>query len=169
MSDTACTAARRAIEQRNFIGWRGLPPDCQPRELFPNLPADLQGRPVRYLGEEFRDAVFVPLPLEGYYRPMASFDGDRLILFDGMNPELAGGFAPLKADLGNPAARLDWYYGTLKIADGEWVYPERGITVFLAPEVEQALHIALYQPTTLDDYLKNLRPHLRKTLSRKTV
>ena len=168
MSEPLCTKARLAIKQRNFIGWQGLPAICHAIDLFPGLPTDLKDMPVRHLGESFRPTIFVLLSLEGYYRPMASFDGDQLVLFDGMGPELADGFAPLKADVGEPAAKFNWFFGTVKIQAGEWAYPERGITVFLNTTADTVLHIALYQPTTLNSYVETLRPPLRKTLNKKS-
>jgi hypothetical protein len=65
-------------------------------------------------------------------------------------PELEGGAAPLIADLGLPATRLDGDYGTLPIAQGEWPYPLRGVTLFLNTTSDKVLHLALYQPTTLE-------------------
>jgi len=164
MTQENCKQIRQAIETQNFLGWHGLAPECTAQELFSNIPSDLTDKPVRPLGDDFSPAVFVLLELAGYYRPMASFRDRQLILFDAMNPELAGGFAPLHTDLGEPAARLDWHYGTLSIPTGEWVYPNRGITVFLNTTADKALHIALYQPTRLSEYQRALRPHLQKQI-----
>ena len=92
---------------------------------------------------------------------MANFRDGALILVDGMTPELDGGAGPLLADLGTPATRLDWDFGTLPISQGEWPYPERGITLFLNTTSDKVLHLALYAPT-LDAYLGSLRPPLAK-------
>jgi hypothetical protein len=108
--------------------------------------------------------VFVLLDITGYYRPTASIRDNKLVLFDGMNPELLGGFARLRDDLGEPVARLDWFYGTLEIPNGEWVYPERGITIFLNTLADKVLHIAVYRCTDLGNYVSTLRPNLRKEL-----
>ena len=162
MRPDPCTSARTAIMMRDFVGWQGLPAECSGQELFDITPADLEGRPGRLLGNDFDPAVFVLLSLEGYYRPMASFREGKLVLFDAMNPELRGGFDWLRSDLGEPAARMDWYYGTLAIAAGEWAYPERGITIFVNTEANRALHVALYYPASLEEYRNRLRPHLRK-------
>lgn len=164
MTQESWASIREAIETRNFVGWQGIPKGCTAQNLFDDVPDDLSDRPVRRLGDDVRSAKFVLLELEGYYRPMVSFREGQFILFDAMNPELAQGFAPLRDDLGEPAARLDWYYGTLEIPDGEWVFPERGITVFLNTTADKALHIALYRPTMLKKYRKRLRPVLRKRL-----
>ena len=162
MIQNNCQSIRKSIETRNFLDWHGLPQECTAQQLFPNILEDLTDRPVRPLGDDFSPAKFVLLELAGYYRAMASFREDQLILFDAMNPDLPGGFLPLHKELGEPATRLDWHYGTLSIPTGEWIYPERGITIFLNTTSDKALHIALYQPTTLLKYQRSLRPHLQK-------
>jgi hypothetical protein len=165
MTIDACQAAARAIRERQFVGWRGLPGGCTPAALVPGLPdplPELADQPARRLGSDASSAAFVVLELPGWYRPMASFRGGSVVLVDGMTPELAGGAAPLLADLGAPAAKLDWDYGTLPIAHGEWPYPERGVTLFLNTTSDKVLHMALYVPTTLEVYLRTLRPPLAK-------
>lgn len=165
MSNQPCDQARHAIEQRDFIGWHGLPGNCSPGEILAESSPSLQDLPKRYLGEDYRPVNFLLLSITGYYRPMASFDGELLVLIDGALPELHGGLGALMADLGEPEARLDWYYGTLEIKLGEWVFPGRGISLFLNKAADKALHIALYHSTTLDAYKRERRPHLRKTLN----
>jgi len=164
MSKKNFEAIRKAIETRDFVGWNGLPDSCTPSDLFDDFPIDLSGRPTRPLGKLFKPAVFVVLEIDGYYRPTVSIRDNELVLFDGMNPELRGGFTRLRDDLGEPVARLDCFYGTLEIPNAECVYPERGITVFLNPETGKALHIAVYRCTDLDNYVRTLRPNLRKEL-----
>jgi hypothetical protein len=155
--------ARRAIESRQLVGWRGLPAGLSPAELFPGLPPDQSGWARRSLGDEFAPADFAVLEIEGYYRPTVSSRDGTVVLFDGMNPEVPGGLGPLSGDLGRPAALLDYASGTLPVKAGEWPYPERGITLFVNTTADRLLHLALYAPTTLEDYERRLRPHLGKT------
>ncbi len=163
MSKDDCVRAARAIRERDFIGWRGFPTTCGAAELLgAPPPADLAERPKRALGDGFVEAVAVLLDLPGYYRPTASFRGGKLVLLDGMNPAVKGGAAALRADLGAPAARLDFEHGTLPIAAGEWAFPARGITLFVEPVNGEILHVALYHPTDLAEYVHALRPHLGK-------
>ena len=165
MTTDACETAANAIRVRHFVGWRGLPSGCPSAAMVPGLPnplPDLAEQPARRLGSDASSAAFVMLDLPGWYRPMASFRAGELVLVDGMNPELDGGAAQLLADLGTPGTRLDWDYGTLPIAQGEWPYPDRGITVFLNTTSDKVLHLAVYRPTTLDVYLRTLRPPLAK-------
>jgi hypothetical protein len=105
----------------------------------------------------------IMLPLDGYSRPSLSFVEGTPVLFEAMGPELAAGDVALITALGEPAARLDWDFGTLPCPGSEFVYPDRGITLFLRSDHERVLHVALYPATDLNDYIENLRPRLGKT------
>ncbi|HEY5921607.1 MAG TPA: hypothetical protein VIV11_08045, partial [Kofleriaceae bacterium] len=67
-------------------------------------------------------------------------------------------WAPLAADLGEPEAKLDWNHDMLQMKGGEWVYSQRGITIFGRASGNAAIRIAVYQPTTLAEYKASLRP-----------
>ena len=162
MNAEICDRARAAILERNFTAWRGLPDDCGIAELFDKTQPDSAKMAARSLGDNFVRTAFAVLEVPGYYRPTVSIRDGRLVLFDAMNPELAGGFAPLHATLGEPDARLDWVYGSVPFPKGEWPYPARGITVFVNDTEDRALHVALYRATTLATYRAELRPHLAK-------
>lgn len=152
-----CAEAKQAIEARRFVGWRGLPANCSPDEMF-GVKFDEKEWPARMLGKH--STRWLEVELTGYYEPTVSVRDNKVVMFDGMNPELAGGWAPLAADLGEPEAKLDWHRDTLLMKGGEWVYPARGITIFGRAAGNDALHIAVYSPTTLADYKASLRPDL---------
>lgn len=157
----ACAVARAAIEKRDFLGWKGLPP-CSGDALFDGFPANVDDRPKRSLGKTNRSVSFVLLELAGYYRPMANVADGKLVLVDGMNPEIGERLTPLLTELGKPDATLDWDYGTLPLPQREHVHATRGITLFLNTDRDRALHVALYAATDLDTYLESLRPRLAK-------
>jgi hypothetical protein len=159
-----CGDARDRITRAELVRWPGLPSGCRPSELFPELSDDTSGWAVRPLGEEFERAAFAVIDLPGYYRPTVSVRDGAVVLFDGMNPRLTGGLDPLLSDLGDPQARLDYCHGTLPVDRGEWVFPSRGVTLFVNTTGDAALHVALFRPVALQEYLRQLRPHLGKTL-----
>ena len=115
--------------------------------------------PVRTLGSV--PTRWHRLEVHGYYRPMVSAREGVVVLFDGMNPQLDGGWPSLARDLGEPEAKLEWIDGSVPTPDGELVYAARGITVFLDTDMT-ARHIAVYQPASIDEYVKTLRPRLGK-------
>jgi hypothetical protein len=153
-----CEEARRRIERVELGGWTGLPA-CPPSAL--GADGDVEEWAERPLGEDFERASFRVLECAGYYRPTVSVRDGVVVLFDGMNPEHE--LAPLAAELGDPAERLDYAHGTLPVDGGEWVYAGRGITLFVNTTAEELLHVALYAPTEVADYRARLRPHLGKT------
>jgi len=159
-----CADARDRIVRVELVRWGGLPSGCRPSELFPELSDDTSEWAVRPLGEDFERAAFAVVDLPGYNRPTVSVRDGAVVMFDGMNPRLAGGLEPLVSDLGDPEARLDYRHGTLPVERGEWVYPSRGATLFVNTTADTALHVALYGPVTFRQYLRLLRPHLGKTL-----
>lgn len=156
-----CEDAKQAIETRRFVGWSGLPAGCTPDAMF-GVPFEEEEWPTRMLGK--RSTRWVQVEVAGYYSPTVSVRDGVVVLFDGMNPDLDGGWAPLAADLGEPEAKLDWYRDTLLMTGGEWVYPARGITIFGRAAGNAALHVAVYTPTTLAEYEASLRPDLGTTL-----
>jgi hypothetical protein len=71
-----------------------------------------------------------------------------------MSPEH---FPGLLVKLGEPAAKLDFIFANVELKAGEWVYPERGLTLFMNPENGYLLRVAAYPKTTLEHYRKDLR------------
>lgn len=161
MTAMTCESARRAIEARQFVGWRGLPVGCRAEELT-GVPFD-DAWGMRRLGDQLEPARMRLLEVGGYYRPLATVRDGAVVMFDGTNPVLDGGLAALDADLGAPEASRDFVYGTTPMAGGERIYATRGITLFVNPENQFVVHVAVYAPTTVADYLARLRPSLTKS------
>ena len=155
MPAMSCDAARRAIETHQFVGWHGLPAGCTPESLFGIPYDDTWG--MQSLGARFARARSRVLELAGYYRPMAYVRDGQVVLFDGMNPTLDGGWAPLSADLGPPEATFDWVLGTTPMPAGERVHAARGITIYLNPANDKVAFVSVYPPTTVDEYAQRLR------------
>src|SRR5262245_42249155 len=164
MPAMSCDAARRAIETHHFVGWQGLPAACGPDALF-GTPFDDQWG-MQSLGASFERARSRVLDLGGYYRPMAYVRDGQVVLFDGMNPELDGGWSPLSAGLGAPEATLDWVLGTTPMPGGERVHAARGITIFLNPANDKVVYVSVYAPTTVDEYSRRLRLGREKDVNR---
>jgi hypothetical protein len=160
---SACEIAQQMIRSLDFQNWKGLPKACDWTQFTGALPTDWSELPIRPLGSSFRETRQIHFDLAGYMRPSLGFENGEAVLFEAMGPSLED-LEGLKRHLGEPAAKLDWDFGTLPLEEAEFVYPERGITLFLNSTLDRALHIALYPVTSLADYEKNLRPQLAKKL-----
>lgn len=151
-----CDAAKRAIEVRHFVGWRGLPPGCSPEAVFGVKLDDSWG--AMPLGASFESARSRLVELTGYGRALVYARDGAVAMFDAMAPQLDRGWPALSADLGAPEAAFDWVFGTIAMPAGERVYAQRGLTIFLNPENQAVAYISVHVPTTVDEYARRLRP-----------
>jgi len=103
------------------------------------------------------------LVVEGYDHPCRIWlDGPQVLMLDVQYPTFLPDVTVLLNGLGEPEAKLDYVWGTLPIERGEWVYPNRGLTLFVTPSNLSVLHLAVYLRTTLQTYEENFRLHLGK-------
>ncbi|MEO1451468.1 MAG: hypothetical protein AAFV07_18195 [Bacteroidota bacterium] len=161
-SKDTCATAKQAILKHGFDAWTGDMESCSWQNIFPGYRVTDE-LPRRLIGDDFVATRFIGLPLEGYHMARLSFEEGRWVMFDGMLTELDSiATTALLTALGAPAAKLDWYFGTLPMAETEWVYPEKGITLFLRDDLELVLHVALYASMTLEAYEATRRLNLRK-------
>jgi len=160
---TTCNSALENIKNRNFITWTGLPTNCDWTPLVGDLPSNWEDTPQRSLGSNFRSGKILMANLEGYMRASCIFAEGTLVLFEAKGPELQTPLSDLIENFGVPKAQLDWNFGTLPCSKSEYVYPTKGITLFLSTDKTRIFHIALYTSTTLNDYLENIRPQLGKS------
>src|SRR5712691_11114765 len=140
----------RRFAARDFRGWSGLDPRTMLHDVAAAFEVDDVPQPA-VLGSDDREAGWVTVEAQGYPDGIRIWlDEMDVVLLDGPDPELSGALQPLLDELGEPEARLDSYLGTFRLADSEWVYPARGITVYVNPENMLFLRVAAYAPTTLD-------------------
>lgn len=158
----ACNSALENIKTKNFINWTGLPKGCDWTSLVGDLPTDWEQVPERSLGSNFLSAKILSVNLKGYIRASLSFIKGTPILFEAMGPKLPISISELIKELGTPTAKLNWDFGTLPCPDSEYIYPDKGITLFLSSDKTRIFHIGLYASTSLDNYLQNIRPNLGK-------
>ena len=155
-----CDAAKHAIEARQFAGWHGLPAGCASDALFGIRLDDTWG--AMPLGSTFEKARSHLVELPGYGRALAYVRDSAVAMFDAMAPHLDGGWPALSADLGAPEATFDWIFGTIAMPAGELVYAKRGLTIFVNPENHAVVYISVYVTTTVEEYVRRLRPPREK-------
>ena len=154
-------AALRTFANREFSGWTGLPPSCSLEEVTQHFPLLNDGVGLARLGRRKRQ--FRMLVVEGYDHPCRIWlDGPQVLMLDVQYPTFLPDVTVLLNGLGEPEAKLDYVWGTLPIERGEWVYPNRGLTLFVTPSNLSVLHLAVYLRTTLQTYEENFRLHLGK-------
>ena len=158
--DPTCDQAIRAIEARDFRAWHGLPATCTPDVLAQALHRQGTGSGARQIGSRGRAIRFWPAKVVGYSWPWeVSVDGDAVARLDTDRTELAGGLAAHLTALGEPNAKLPYYQETVLIPDGEWVWPERGLVLYLGTDHRFVMGVGLFAVTDLATYQRDLQPH----------
>jgi hypothetical protein len=103
------------------------------------------------------------LVVPGYDHPVRIWlDGPQALLLDVQYPTFSSEISVLLKELGEPEAKLDYVWGTLPIDGGEWVYPNRGLTLFMPANHLSVFHLAVFLRTTMQTYEENFGLHLGK-------
>jgi hypothetical protein len=153
-----CASEVRAFLGKRFAELHGLPPACRLDDVATAL-----GGPAAsdtgWLGEQPRRASFRMAVVAGYADPIRIWhDQGGLVMLDAEYPAAPGGWPALRAALGAPDAKLDYRWGVVTVAGGEWVYLSRGLSVFLTPALDTVVRVAAFAPTSLAAYRQTLRP-----------
>ena len=160
--DPTCDQAIRAIEARDFRAWHGLPATCTPDVLAQALHRQGTGAGARQIGSRGRAIRFWPAKVDGYSWPWeVSVDGDVVARLDTKRTQPADGLAAHLAALGEPAAKRPYYNDTVEIPDGQWVWPDRGLALYLSSDHRFVLGVGLFAATDLATYQRELEPRGR--------
>ena len=117
------------------------------------------GYGLTFLGKNKRQ--FRMLVVEGYDHAVRMWsDESRVLMLDVEYPSLSSGIADLLNHLGEPQVKLDYAWSTMRIEKGEWVYADRGLTLFLSSDDSQIFHLAVFPRTTMQGYEENFRLQL---------
>jgi hypothetical protein len=157
MTDTACTAAIRNMADGR-IADVSLPPSCTVADAAKAI--DALGKTRDAVGALGSDRV------QARWRAIETgIAGDRLRLWhDGEHvlaveieaPRPAGGWEALRAAIGAPDAKLSYWDGVVEVAEGQWVYPARGLAVFTTLADTELARVVAFPPTTMAAYSTRL-------------
>ncbi len=166
MSETKGRKAIQTFAARDFRDWQGLAPETLLTDLTTLCEGDHGPRISAWLGESHRGADFVIVNLHDYemgVRAWLDLEQEQILLLDVEYPSLDPDLPSLLQVLGEPASKLDSYLGTYRLTESEWVFPSRGLTLYLNPETEMLLRLAVYPITDLENYRRNIRLDLKST------
>jgi hypothetical protein len=148
---------RRAVEQyfaRDLRGWSGLAPDCGADDALAGFGAHLTSIAVR-LGTADVEYQTTSVVTAGMNEPVIAHirDGQLVLLrteywsFDSFE------CAALLESLGEPSERADLVWRERLVADGEWLYSDRGLALGVLPETSLIVTASAYVPTPATDYV----------------
>lgn len=155
---SACVAALRAFAWPDPSRFGGLPA-CRLADLAQAFTVPEGGwRGSGYVGEDHRPLSWLNATGGGFPGPVRAWlDGDEVVMLDAEILGRPADLEALAAKLGEPAAKLDSYLAGVLLPGSEWVYPDRGLTLFVEPETHAPLRAAAWPRATLEDYRKHYR------------
>jgi hypothetical protein len=147
---------------RGLREWTGLTPGCPTDEALDGFKADAAGHTVR-LGRRDLEYATYPLVTVSTKEPVTAYvRNDEVVLlrtehwsFDAFE------CAALLETLGDAAERADLIWRGRTVPGGEWLYPERGLSLGVLPESMVIVTASGYRATTAESYLQRfarLRP-----------
>jgi len=157
-----CSDAWRAISAREYRHWNGLPETCH----YPDFETTFRRLRDEFgqgtLGRTHHAANYRMHVGEGYPQNLKVwFRGEDILLIESRHPKLPCFSQEFLRHLGKPEKELDYHLDVMRIPAGAWVYPARGITVFLDAGRNEVMGIALFHPCSLTKYLDEIHPDAR--------
>lgn len=155
-SSMDCTTSLQKFDHRDFAEWKGLSASCTPAVIAEYAHSDLSNLGQFRLGKERRLASFKMLAFGGYAAPAKLwFRGDTTCCIEVESPALEG-VDEVLSKLGEPVAKLDYYFDVMHNRGGEYVYADRGLTLFMSSNRSNVVKLWVYVPMSLDDYIRDL-------------
>jgi len=160
-SSWTCRTLVEALGAGSFHQWQGLARACK-ESLLAAFPADPPGEGRTSLGSEgHRVAVLMRrVPNQRHPLEVQLLDGE-MVRADLESPALTGSLPDLLEALGEPTARLPYYWGAIEIEDGQWLWPGRGLALYLDDSRTRVNRLAVFAPTDVAGYQHDLEPDLR--------
>jgi hypothetical protein len=159
----SCISALNNFAARDFTNWTGLPESCSLADVSQQFRLLDDGVGLVRLGDTKREFRMFAVP--GYEHPVRIWsDGQKVLMLDVEYPSFVLETPALLKELGDPETKLDYDWGTTRLENSEWVYADRGLALFLAPDNSRAFHLAVFSRTTMQGYKENFQLHLGKRL-----
>lgn len=152
---TPCESAVQHLLDKDFANWQGWPEACTISDLRKS--GTIQPDSVSwFMGQEIRQAYWSMLKQEVYEMGVRVwFVEDKVLKVQVEYPGIKDTPHDLIKGWGAPN-KADYYEGIMFVEGGEWIFPERGITLRVSAEESMVTEVILYPPTTLKLYMRDI-------------
>ena len=154
-----CATAWQAIKAREFRDWHGLPEGC----AYEDFDSEFSRLRDEYgqggLGRKYVPARYRIHLAKGYdHHLKVWFREETISLIEIAYPTLPYPAGELLRRLGAPGLELDYHLDIMPVTKGAWVYPSRGLALFLDAGHGAVMGIALFHPCDPAQYLDEIHP-----------
>ncbi|MBW4612992.1 MAG: hypothetical protein KME21_06855 [Desmonostoc vinosum HA7617-LM4] len=156
----SCQEALTLFANKDFSKWQGIPSQCQTNDVFSLYKPINEESVTGKLGSEYTPTFYKACRVENYDEPVKVwFKENAIVKIEVKYPQLsAQQYQAIVKALGEPTEKLDYYFSNFLISQGNWVYAEQGISLFLNTDGTNLIKLSVYYPTSMDDYKKRIRP-----------
>ena len=152
-----CQETLRQVAEQQFEHWAGMSADCRLPEVLTWFKQLNDGIGHGMLGIE--PAQFVMVVVPNYTEPVRVwYRAEKVVLFDVAYPDF---LQDKLSALGEPPVRLDYFWRRLLIRKGLWVYPARGLALYVNSDNGALIHLTVFAPTSLEQYQTGFMLSLR--------
>ncbi|SRR5260221_9694316 len=145
-----CEQNIRQFLFRHIDQWTGLSADCKKSEIIALYPFN-EGEGVTHFGVKNVEYQFRSLPFRGFSEAVFFYFVRDLLL-----SHIATEFwsfdrrecAEILRHIGEPTYRLDFAWKDRTIADGELLYPDKGISIGVIPDTGLIGLVTVFAPCT---------------------
>lgn len=158
-ANNTCQRALVLFANKEFTQWNGIPSQCSVSDVFSTFKPKMEDFAVGTLGSEYIRTSYKVCSVDNYAEPIEVwFRGDEIVKIEARYVNLSPDqFKAILQSFGEPVAQLDYYLGSALVSKAEWVFPERGISLFFNGDRTGVVKLSVYHPTSLDEYTRRIR------------
>ena len=146
----ACVTVLRRLSIGDFKNWTGLPGGCTSKEVQLVLSGGESSAIGRISDRSTQFRVYES-PQHSEVIQVWFDDADRVLLITLVAPTIKGDVNALLRTLGPPERKLEPSVGHHADAH-QWIYAGRGITLYVRERSNEIARVAVYPPTTVEQY-----------------
>ena len=154
-----CSEAWSMITGRDYRNWNGLPHSCSYSDFDAAFSRLRDEYGLGTLGSANRRVMYRTHIANGYPDNLKVwFQENSILLIEIKYPILPYPSEVVLEHFGPPDIKLDYQLDIMPVSHGAWVYPNRGLTLFLDSSHTKLMGIALFHSCNIAYYLEQLHP-----------
>lgn len=146
---------------KDFLNWKVWDSDCVAcclEDFFTRQSEFVSG----FAGNDHSPAQFAYYKTENYLQPVRIwYRSGKFLRLDAEYPDIDLHSADLFAGLNPAISKMDYSFGITTIHNGEWVYPDLGVSLFFNGDHNRIIKVTIFLPVGLDRYIKEIRTNTR--------
>lgn len=158
-SNNTCQRTLILFANKEFTQWNGIPSECSVSDIFSIFKPNMEDFAVGTLGSEYIRTPYKVCSVDNYAEPIQVwFREDEIVKIEAQYVNLSSDqFKAILQFFGEPVEKFDYYLGNALVSKAEWVFPERGISLFFNGDRTGLVKLSVYHSTSLDKYRRRIR------------